>query len=261
MNKKFFAAVVIAVLLMTTAFGSSGFVDVPSNAWYADAVAWAYDVGITNGVDATHFDPDRPITRAEMVTMLWRMYDSTVSVEPPNSGTNTIDPDPTPAPTPKTTPQPRTLADLTYQVPEPHPTIVPEYKLDYYGRMYIGDTYSVGLYDTLDKELVDSSDAAFIMKLYGGSYMVGDHDSEGLWIIRWCGPGDTMKIVKKDGTIETYEWQKTDAHVRNVGADVLDDDDNSCFKLGYDLFIATCNDSAGYYMTATFWNKISTENP
>ena len=260
--KKTLIIMIVAVLLITSVVGASGFVDVPQDAYYAEAVAWAKENGITFGTDETHFSPDKPITRAEMITFLWRMSQQEKTEEAPAT-TLPVDPeptpDPTPAPTPKPTPPQRTLADLTYQVPEPHPTIVPEYKLDYYGRMYIGDTYSVGLYDTLDKELVDSSDAAFIMKLFGGSYMVGDHDSEGLWIIRWCGPGDTMKIVKKDGTVETYEWQKTDAHVSNKGSDVWDDDGNSCFKLGYDLFIATCNDSEGIFMTATFWNKVEVE--
>ena len=49
------------------------FVDVPSDAWYYDAVNWAYNEGIIRGVDSTHFDPDRPATRAEVVQMLYKM--------------------------------------------------------------------------------------------------------------------------------------------------------------------------------------------
>ena len=48
------------------------FVDVPEDTWYSDAVAWAVAKGITNGTDATHFSPDAPCTRAQMVTFLWR---------------------------------------------------------------------------------------------------------------------------------------------------------------------------------------------
>lgn len=48
------------------------FEDVPEEAYYANAVKWAHEKGITVGRDATHFDPDSPITRAEMVTMLYR---------------------------------------------------------------------------------------------------------------------------------------------------------------------------------------------
>ena len=50
------------------------FVDVQSNKFYAEPVKWAYENGITSGTDKTHFSPDRPITRGEAVTMLYR-YD------------------------------------------------------------------------------------------------------------------------------------------------------------------------------------------
>ena len=48
------------------------FVDVPADAYYYDAVQWAVKNGITGGVDAAHFAPDAPCTRAQMVTFLWR---------------------------------------------------------------------------------------------------------------------------------------------------------------------------------------------
>ena len=48
------------------------FVDVPADAWYAADVQWAYENGITYGVDATHFKPDEPCTRAQVVTFIRR---------------------------------------------------------------------------------------------------------------------------------------------------------------------------------------------
>ena len=51
---------------------STGFVDVPANAYYADAVEWAVSKGITSGTSATTFSPDMSCTRAQMVTFLWR---------------------------------------------------------------------------------------------------------------------------------------------------------------------------------------------
>ena len=48
------------------------FVDVKKGAFYYDAVLWAVMMGVTNGVDDTHFAPDDTCTRAEAVTMLWR---------------------------------------------------------------------------------------------------------------------------------------------------------------------------------------------
>ena len=48
------------------------FVDVSSDAYYADAVRWAVAEEITNGTDATHFSPAKGCTRAEIVTFLQR---------------------------------------------------------------------------------------------------------------------------------------------------------------------------------------------
>ena len=48
------------------------FTDVPVNAYYADAVAWAVEKGITNGTSATTFSPEASCTRAQIVTFLWR---------------------------------------------------------------------------------------------------------------------------------------------------------------------------------------------
>lgn len=48
------------------------FVDVPAGKYYATPVKWGYENGITSGTDKTHFSPDRPITRGEVMTMLYR---------------------------------------------------------------------------------------------------------------------------------------------------------------------------------------------
>ncbi len=51
---------------------STPFEDVPWDAWYAEAVAWAWRQGIVAGRDEEHFDPHSPITRAEAVALLHR---------------------------------------------------------------------------------------------------------------------------------------------------------------------------------------------
>ena len=48
------------------------FRDVPSGSYYETAVVWALEKGITTGLSATVFGPDETLTRAQMVTMLWR---------------------------------------------------------------------------------------------------------------------------------------------------------------------------------------------
>lgn len=48
------------------------FADVPADAWYAPAVAWAFNEGLVNGVSDTEFAPQRNITRQELVALIWR---------------------------------------------------------------------------------------------------------------------------------------------------------------------------------------------
>ena len=48
------------------------FTDVPTSAYYYDAVLWAVENGVTEGTSATTFSPDMSCTRAQMVTFLWR---------------------------------------------------------------------------------------------------------------------------------------------------------------------------------------------
>lgn len=48
------------------------FTDVAVDAYYAKAVLWAVENGITTGTSDTTFDPNGVVTRAEAVTFLWR---------------------------------------------------------------------------------------------------------------------------------------------------------------------------------------------
>ena len=58
---------------------ASSFTDVPANAYYAKAVAWAVENGITNGMSATEFAPDATCTRGQSVTFLYRALKGTAS--------------------------------------------------------------------------------------------------------------------------------------------------------------------------------------
>ena len=51
---------------------AGSFADVPAGAFYAKAVAWAVDAGITTGTGEGGFSPDEPCTRAQAVTFLCR---------------------------------------------------------------------------------------------------------------------------------------------------------------------------------------------
>ena len=52
--------------------GAHPFTDVKAGAWYADAVAWAYSNGVTDGVTPTSFSPDGKLKREEFATLLYR---------------------------------------------------------------------------------------------------------------------------------------------------------------------------------------------
>lgn len=52
----------------------NGFTDVESNAFCAEAVAWAVENGVTNGTSASTFSPSNGCTRAQIVTFLFRTY-------------------------------------------------------------------------------------------------------------------------------------------------------------------------------------------
>lgn len=55
-----------------TATASNPFTDVPTGAYYADAVNWATGKGVTAGVSTTMFAPNASCTRGQIVTFLFR---------------------------------------------------------------------------------------------------------------------------------------------------------------------------------------------
>ena len=60
------------------------FVDLPPEGhWAHDPILWAYDEGITAGIDENHFGPHEQITRAQVVMMIWRYKGS---LEPAENG-------------------------------------------------------------------------------------------------------------------------------------------------------------------------------
>ncbi|MFR4240889.1 MAG: S-layer homology domain-containing protein [Butyricicoccus sp.] len=48
--------------------------DVPADSYYAQAVAWAVENGITTGVGGGRFDPTATCTRGQIATFLYRLY-------------------------------------------------------------------------------------------------------------------------------------------------------------------------------------------
>lgn len=56
------------------AASGASFADVPADSYYAQAVAWAIENGITAGVGGGRFDPNSTCTRAQIATFLYRLY-------------------------------------------------------------------------------------------------------------------------------------------------------------------------------------------
>lgn len=65
-------------LMPTAAAVETPFTDVPSDGWYAEAVAYVYSEKLMVGVEENHFAPEGTVTRAMVVTPLWRREGSEV---------------------------------------------------------------------------------------------------------------------------------------------------------------------------------------
>jgi len=66
--------------------GVPAFTDVPADVFYTAPVVWAVEKGITNGISAQLFAPDKSLTRQELVTFLHRFakhmgYDVTATTD------------------------------------------------------------------------------------------------------------------------------------------------------------------------------------
>lgn len=72
MTRGMLATVLHRLELNPASDGMEVFGDVAPNSWYADSVGWAASVGIVQGIGSGRFDGDREISRAELVTILYR---------------------------------------------------------------------------------------------------------------------------------------------------------------------------------------------
>ncbi|MDY5943330.1 MAG: S-layer homology domain-containing protein, partial [Oscillospiraceae bacterium] len=66
------AVTFLARALNAKTASAAEFSDVPTDSYYAEAVAWASANGVTEGVGSGLFAPDSDCTRGQIVTFLWR---------------------------------------------------------------------------------------------------------------------------------------------------------------------------------------------
>ncbi|MBR0130815.1 MAG: S-layer homology domain-containing protein [Firmicutes bacterium] len=80
--KRYIAVVVVLVMIMivpavtavrSLAANSTGFSDVPENAWYAEAVEYVRSRGLMVGTSGTRFSPNSSFTRAQLAMVLYRI--------------------------------------------------------------------------------------------------------------------------------------------------------------------------------------------
>ena len=82
-NNRLISFVLVAVMLVSIiplTVSAGQFVDVPADSYYAEAVQWAYEKGVTTGVSPKYFAPDSTVTRGQVVTFLWRAFGSPSSL-------------------------------------------------------------------------------------------------------------------------------------------------------------------------------------
>ncbi len=74
--KKILALLLVLCLMvgmMPAALAAGSYVDVPTNEWYADEVAYVTEKGLMDGIDNGEFGPDVDVSRAMVVTILHRV--------------------------------------------------------------------------------------------------------------------------------------------------------------------------------------------
>lgn len=72
LTRAMFITVMHRISDLTIPQNESPFIDVDSDTWYADAVAWGFENGIISGISKKEFAPNENITREQIATILYR---------------------------------------------------------------------------------------------------------------------------------------------------------------------------------------------
>ncbi len=86
-------ALLVGVIPMSAAAAELPFTDVSKTAWYYDAVEYAYENGLFNGVSDTSFDPNGTMTRAMFVQVLANATDNFNKEDYPSSSFSDVSSD------------------------------------------------------------------------------------------------------------------------------------------------------------------------
>lgn len=86
MNRAMVATVLHRVAGGESVAASELFTDVPAGQWYSQGIAWASAKGVVNGMGDGRYEPDAPVTREQLVTMLYRFEKDYRKVAVPGTG-------------------------------------------------------------------------------------------------------------------------------------------------------------------------------
>ncbi|MGN1003544.1 MAG: S-layer homology domain-containing protein [Oscillospiraceae bacterium] len=86
MNRAMLATVLYRMAGAGSGVPSAGFTDVADDAWYADPVNWAANMGIVTGMGNGTFAPTSNVTREQMAAMLYRFARDFLGMEVPATG-------------------------------------------------------------------------------------------------------------------------------------------------------------------------------
>jgi len=75
-RKEFAVLLSRALRVKGTDLDNSKFTDVSSDEWYAPYINGVYEAGIIKGTEENKFEPDKEITREQMITMIMRCYNN-----------------------------------------------------------------------------------------------------------------------------------------------------------------------------------------
>lgn len=66
----------LSLFLIPVSGANHTFTDVDPESWYSEGVSYVWEKGLMQGVTSQQFAPHKPVTRAMMVTVLWRLAGS-----------------------------------------------------------------------------------------------------------------------------------------------------------------------------------------
>lgn len=93
MNRAMLATVLHRFSGATEQGEAAQFSDIPADTWYTDGVNWASTYGVVNGMGDGTYRPTTPVTREQMVTMLYRYLTDYKKVSVSLSGAESSFPD------------------------------------------------------------------------------------------------------------------------------------------------------------------------